>query len=60
MQGLAMYACCSTGGSLERKSRSKVRWPALFSGVDDALARLTYVLVVQDRKSHFFRVNLRF
>jgi GLPGLI family protein len=49
------YAVLPTGGSLERNQevvKSKVA--SSFSGVDDALARLTYVLVVQDHKSHFF------
>jgi GLPGLI family protein len=49
------YSVLPTGGSLEKNEevvKSKVA--SSFIGVDDALTRLTYILVVKDQRSNFY------
>ncbi|OAB28195.1 GLPGLI family protein [Flavobacterium fryxellicola] len=49
------YSITPTGGSLEKNQdvvKSKVA--NSFVGIDDALTRLSYMLIVKDQKSHFY------
>jgi GLPGLI family protein len=49
------YSVIPTGGSLEKNQevvKSKVA--SSFVGVDDALSRLTFILIVKDLKSYFY------
>lgn len=49
------YAVLPTGGSLEKNQevvKSKVA--SSFIGVDEAMSRLNYILIIKDHKSHFY------
>lgn len=49
------YKVLPTGGSLEKnKEVLKSKVVSSFNGVDDALTRLTYILLVKEHKSNFY------